>query len=82
MIKLWSANIHATPLSWYRMADHAGGRGLDNRRDRGYVATSLEYLAQFLTHAIGVMTGQLAAIKLLANKAPEEAHSITEATAK
>lgn len=67
-VKLWSANIHATPLSWYRMADHAGGRGLDNARDRVYIANSLEYLTPFIKKATEVMQGQLAAIKALPQK--------------
>ena len=63
MIKLWSANIHATPLSWHRMGEHSGSRGLANDRDRVYVAESLEYLVGFLNSAAKQMASLMPAIE-------------------
>ena len=52
MVQLWSANIHCQPLSWLRMGDHEGGRGVDNERDKFYVAMSLENATQILESVI------------------------------
>lgn len=51
MVKLLSANIHATPLAWYRMSEGDRGAGARSEVDQGYSALILEYLNGFFDAA-------------------------------
>jgi len=44
-----SSHAHSFPLAYYRMGEHAGGRGVENEGEKGYIGCTLEFCADLLT---------------------------------
>jgi hypothetical protein len=44
-----SSHAHSFPLAFYRMAEHNRGRGEENRVEKGYMASTLEFCCEVVT---------------------------------
>jgi hypothetical protein len=57
MYRFLSAQVHSTPLAWYRMAAQNRGRGVENEIEKGYIALTVDYVCQFVLRASHEMVG-------------------------
>jgi hypothetical protein len=46
-----SAHTHTGPISFYRMAEHGRGTGIENRIDKAWTASALSIAGKFLKRA-------------------------------
>jgi hypothetical protein len=63
--KFFSAQVHSTPMAFYRTGRHNRGRGLENVVEKKYIAMALDYAGEYVLRATREMVGLFPDLKAL-----------------